>query len=218
MQTQDSGNSKKFLTVLVVLLFFLSGASALIYEVAWTRMFSVVAGGTTRALTAVLASYMAGLALGAFLGGRYVDKRSNRPILIYGVLEGLIGVSAIIISFAIPWFLPVLKAGKSVLGAYPLVFDAYRFLVSASVLILPTTLMGATFPVLLCGVLSSHERFGFTAGFLYAANTLGAVTGSFISGFFLVPALGLRLTTWSAAAVNLLIMLFVASLDRKSVV
>lgn len=208
----ESGRGNKLISALVVALFFLSGACALVYELAWTRMFTVVAGGTTRALTAVLVAYMSGLALGGFLGGRYVDRRAERPVLVYGVLEGLIGALAVIISFAIPWALPLLKLGKSVLGPYPVWFDLYRFLVSALVLLGPTTLMGATFPILLRSVLTSRERFGFTSGYLYTANTLGAVAGSLLSGFVLIPALGLRATTLAAAAVNALILVLVAAL------
>lgn len=191
---------------LVAGLFYLSGACGLVYEVAWTRMFAVTAGGATRALTAVLVAYMGGLALGSFLGGRWVDRRARRPVLAYGALEGMIGVLAVVLSFAIPWLLPVLKLGRSVVGQETLLFDFYRFMVSALALVLPTTLMGATFPILLRGVLADRERFGFTTGLLYSANTLGAMTGSFASGFFLIPALGLRAATWLAAGTNFLIL------------
>lgn len=193
-------------------LFFLSGACALVYEIAWIRMFAVVAGGTTRAMTAVLVAYMSGLALGSFLGGRLVDKRAVRPVLVYGVLEGLIGILALLLTFLIPWLLPVLKAGKSVLGADSLAFDFFRFITSSLVMVIPATLMGATFPVLLRGVLSQRERFGFTAGMLYAANTLGAMSGSLLCGFILIPSLGLIRTIGSAAAVNISIMLIVAAI------
>jgi len=202
----DSDRGNRIIAALVMALFFLSGACGLVYEVAWTRMFSVVAGGTTRALTAVLVAYMSGLALGGFLGGRYVDRRAKRPVMTYGVLEGLVGGLAVIIAFAIPWLVPVLKVGKSALGPHPVLFDLYRFTVSAAVLLAPTTLMGATFPILLRGVLRSRERFGFTAGYLYASNTLGAVTGSLVSGFILIPATGLRAATFTAAGVNLFIL------------
>jgi len=198
--------------VLVSFLFFLSGASALIYEVAWVRKFAVVAGGSTRSLTAVLAAYMGGLALGSYLGGRYIDRRRSRPFLVYGVLEGLVGVSAFLLTFLIPWLVPLLKVGRGALGADSFAFDFFRFLVSALVMFVPTTLMGATFPVLIRGVLSSKARFGAVAGILYASNTLGAMAGSLLSSFLLIPALGLFRAIGVSALVNVLIMLFAFAL------
>ena len=197
---------------LVAGFFFLSGAAGLIYEVAWTRMFAVVAGGTTRALTAVLVAYMAGLALGSFLGGRWVDRQVRRPVLVYGLLEGGIGLMAILLPFFIPAVLPALKLGLALFRPDSFAFDFFRFLTSALVLVLPTTLMGATFPVLLRGLLSQRERFGLFAGLLYATNSLGAMTGALVSGFALIPAFGLRATVWSAAGVNLLILALVLGL------
>ena len=198
-------------TYLVMGLFFGSGAAGLIYEVAWTRMFSVVAGGTTHALTAVLVAYMTGLALGSFLGGRYVDRQVRRPLLVYGILEGGIGLFALLMPLVIPALLSVLKIGHALLGPESFRFELYRFLTCALALLLPTTLMGATFPVLLRGLLSRREQFGFFAGLLYAANTLGAMTGALVSGFVLIPALGLRLTVWSAAGINLVILAVIAA-------
>jgi spermidine synthase len=214
MSKDDRRGNKGFLSLTVALLFFLSGACCLVYEVAWTRMFSVVAGGTTRALTAVLVAYMGGLALGGYLGGRWIDRNPGRPVLAYGVLEGLVGVLALILSFAIPWMLPLLKVGNSFFGGHALAFDLYRFFICALVLMPPTTLMGATFPIVIRGILSRRERMGTTAGVLYAANTLGAVAGSLICGFYLISLLGLRLTTWSAAACNLLIMAVILGIPR----
>ncbi len=193
-------------------LFFVSGACGLIYEVAWTRMFAVVAGGTTKALTAVLVAYMAGLALGSLLGGRYVDRKAGRPILIYGLLEGGVGILAILLPFLIPALLPVLKAGRTLLPPDSLGFELYRFLILALTMILPTTLMGATFPVLLRGLLSRRERFGLTAGLLYGLNSLGAMAGAFCSGFVFIPALGLRATVFLGAGFNLLILALILAL------
>ena len=201
---------RKWIPAAITGLFFLSGAAGLIYEVAWTRMFAKVAGGTTHALTAVLVAYMAGLALGSFLAGRWVDTKVRRPILAYGILEGGIGIFAIFSPLLIPALLPVLKLLRPLLGAQSWAFDLFRFFFSALVLVVPTTLMGATFPILVRGLLFRRERFGLFAGLLYAANTLGAMTGALVSGFALIPALGLRAAVWSAAGLNLMILLVVA--------
>ncbi len=190
-------------------LFFFSGASALVYEVSWTRMFSVVCGGATHALTAVLAAYMGGLALGGFLGGRLSDRRLGRPVLAYGLLEGLIGASALALTLAIPHLPPILKALKLALGLGGGGLDAARFLLSAIVLLVPTTLMGATFPVLVRGALPRPERLGFTAAVLYAANALGAAAGALAGGFVLIPAFGFLGAVSAAAAADGAILIVV---------
>ncbi len=207
MNGEQDKSGKAFIFVLVSFLFLLSGASALVYEVAWVKKFSVVAGGSTRSLTAVIAAYMGGLALGSFLGGRYIDRRKSRPFLVYAVLEGLIGVSAFLLTLLIPWLHPVLKLGQDLFGVASFGFDFYRFVVSALVMFIPTTLMGATFPVLIRGVLSSKARFGAVAGVLYASNTLGAMAGSLLSSFLLIPSLGIFRTIGVAALLNVFILL-----------
>jgi spermidine synthase len=111
----------------------------------------------------------------------------------------------------IPSLLPVLELGRAWLGE-GFGFEFYRFLASALLLTVPTTLMGATFPVLLRGLLNRPEEFGLRAGLLYGINALGATTGALLSGLVLIPALGFRATIWSAAGVNFLILALVAGL------
>ena len=86
--------------IVIFVLFFVSGITGLVYEVAWTRMFVTVFGSTTHALSTVLAAFMAGLALGSIILGRIGD-RFERPVLVYGVLEALVGIYAFLVPFII---------------------------------------------------------------------------------------------------------------------
>lgn len=127
----------------LVALFFVSGACGLIYQVLWLRLLALVFGVTVWAASTVLAAFMAGLALGSFAAGRLVD-RASRPLAWYGVAEILIGLSAV----ATPLALRVVE--RLYVALYPLFLDqlplltAVRFALSFAVLVVPTTLMGAT--------------------------------------------------------------------------
>lgn len=188
--------------LLVLGLFFLSGASALIYEVVWSRLLGFIFGGTAFAIATVLAAYMAGLALGSFYFGRRID-RSGHPLKLYALLEGGIALWAMI--------LPFVLAGLN--QVYGLLYrqmhpDAYtlsliRFAFSFLALLVPTTLMGGTLPVLAKLLERSGGRIGVKTGLLYGINTVGAVVGTAVAGFWLIPALGMQISTGIAIAFNL---------------
>src|SRR5437588_5923473 len=90
----------------IYLLFFLSGAAGLVYEVVWSRLLKDAFGVTAHAVAAVLATYLGGLALGSWLLGRVVDKRRD-PLRLYGFLELGIGTSALLTAFLLPALLPL---------------------------------------------------------------------------------------------------------------
>ena len=87
--------------------FFFSGLAGLIYEVLWVRLFVMVMGGTVYSFTTVLVAFMAGLTLGGWLGGKYADRMKQSPLLVYGILEGLIGIYCIFIPLLISFLNPV---------------------------------------------------------------------------------------------------------------
>jgi spermidine synthase len=200
---------------IVLLFFFISGACGLIYEVVWGREFILVLGGTTRAVTAVVVAFMGGLALGSIIGGRAVDRTRHNPLLIYGILEGMIGILALLVPVFIRLAKPLLAFAYKELADAPLLYDLVRFLVSALVLFPPTLLMGATLPVLVRATLAERERFGTTAGRLYAVNTAGAVLGVALAGFVLLPSLGGRLSILAAAAANICVCFLVILLQNR---
>ncbi len=192
------------LELAVLALFFVSGASALIYEVVWTRELTTVFGGSAFAIATVLAAYMAGLALGSTVFGRSIDRRGH-PLAIYGILEGGIGVWALLLP-ALLALLDRLYAGiyRSLDPGFYLL-SLIRFVLSFLLLLVPTTLMGGTLPVLGKLLLRNWKGLGTRAGLLYGANTLGAVLGTAAGGFLLLPALGLSGTTYVAVAFNALV-------------
>jgi predicted membrane-bound spermidine synthase/tetratricopeptide (TPR) repeat protein len=182
---------------LAYFLFLFSGATALCYEVAWTRRLVLVFGSTTTAVALILAAYMLGLALGSEAGGRLAD-RSRRPAVLYAAAEGLIGLYA----FAFPWLVDAVRSVYLGLGtaATPVLF------VGAFVLLLvPTFLMGATLPLLVRATVDDPSATGGVVGRLYGANILGAVLGTAATGFWLIEAAGVMGATRWAAGVNLAI-------------
>lgn len=197
--------------------FFLSGFAALLYQAAWLKKLGVVFGTSHIAVATVLAAYMAGLALGAALAARFAPA-VRRPVLVYGVLEGLIGITALLV--------PVLLGVAQLLfialfGSQPepvsdtgagqtLYYLAGTFLILA----LPTAAMGATLPLLAKYAVSADSQIGPRVGFLYGINTLGAVFGALASGFLLLPYLGLFGTLAAGAGVNLAVFFIAVYLAR----
>jgi len=184
------------------LFFFLSGASSLVLEVAWVRQFSLVLGNTVLSATAVLTAFMGGLALGSFLAGR-AAARVRRPLRAYGLLEGGVGAYAVVLPFLIRAGEPLLRGVYDGLIDRPAALTALRLAIALVLLLVPTTMMGATLPLLSQALIRRREEAGPVSGRLYAANLLGAGCGSFLGGFVLLPGIGLTLTVVLAAAVNL---------------
>jgi spermidine synthase len=172
-------------------LLFLSGAGALILEVAWFRRTAQVAGATSVAMAAVLAAVIGGMALGAHLVGRRID-RARRPLRVYALLE--VGVAA---GAALsPTLLDLAR------GAFDALHGAgwaAAFLLATVVLAPPAILMGGTLPAAAAALRADDAFRGRSLGLLYAMNTLGAVCGTFAAGFLLLPALGLAATMRAAA-------------------
>jgi len=199
--------------------FIFSGVAALIYQTAWTRQFAIVFGTSELAVATVLAAYMGGLALGATLAERFLT-RVMRPVLTYGLLELGIAASAIFLVPALLWLANV--ALQSLFGGQPAPPDSDHagttlfYLVSAFVaLAVPTTLMGATLPVLARYAVAEEAQVGRRIGLLYATNTAGAVAGALLTAFMLLPELGLMHTIWVGAALNALVFLLAVALARR---
>ncbi len=189
-------------SVLVYVLFFLSGAAGLVYELIWVRELIFVFGGTTYAVTTVLVAFMAGLGLGSYLAGRW-SAGLQRPQRVYGALEIAVGLYALAVPVLLAAAEPVYRGLYGHLGQTPGLLTLARFLLSVGVLIVPTTCMGATLPVLVRYVTLAGGAVGRTVGVLYGINTLGAVLGVLAAGFWLIPGCGLARTTWIAAAANI---------------
>ena len=188
--------------------FFLSGASSLIFQTIWTRMLHHVFGATSVAISTVLTVFMAGLGLGAWLGGKYAH-RIKHPIITYAIAEIGVGVWGLVVPLLVRsdgWLATVNGFLRAELGAESGLFMIARFLCVAPILIIPTTLMGSTLPLLtrhfVRGQHGAREA-GARVGVLYAINTLGAATGPLLSAFFLMPMFGLTVTNFVACSLNL---------------
>lgn len=208
---------KKEISLIPTVIFFcflLSGLSSLIYEVLWVRMLILIFGSTTFAISTVLTAFMGGLALGSYLFGRYID-RSRYPVPMYGILEAGIGVYALLVPTLFSGLIPLYRWVWQSFHLNFYLFSLMQFFLVSLVLIVPTTLMGATLPILSKYYARREDRLGLTVGSLYAVNTLGGILGTFFSGFFLLPALGVRLTTFLAALLNLLIGTIVLVVIKK---
>jgi spermidine synthase len=199
---------------LIALCFILSGATGLIYEVLWARMLGLVFGATTFAISAVLAAFMGGLALGSAWAGK-LAARIKRPLKAYGLIEIVIALYALAVPFlfrlvdylyAFIWeqFRP---------GFYA--FNLWRFLLSCTVLIIPTTLMGATLPVLSAALLRSPNHKPTAVTRLYTCNLVGAILGTLAAGFLLLPILGVQWTIYTAAAINAFVGIIAIVIDRR---
>jgi spermidine synthase len=185
-------------------LFFLSGASGLIYQVVWMRMLTRILGCTIHASSTVLASFMAGLAIGSFIAGRFVD-RSRSPVRWYGILEIGIAAAGISLPFVFAALVPVYESLFRVLGGHGSAFLFVRAAIVFVLLLVPTAMMGATLPVLASCVGRVGRDFDRWVAWLYGLNTLGATVGSLASGFVLLGWLGERWTIGVAAAINVLV-------------
>ena len=187
---------------IVYLMFFLSGGAALMYEVIWARSLSLVFGGTHLAVTTVLSVFMGGLALGSYLFGGIVD-RVKRPLRLYGYLELGIALSAVVFVLLMRVYPSVyiyLAEGRDQQTQY---LTFIRIVFAALALIVPTTLMGGTLPVLTRFVSHRDTRIGSKLARLYGLNTLGAVAGALTTGFFLLPVYSVSTTILAAIIVNI---------------
>ena len=202
-----------YLSILLVL-FFLSGACGLIYHVLWLRLLALVFGVTVYAASTVLAAFMAGLALGSALAGRIVT-RVQRPLVVFGVAEILIGLSALATPLALDAAAVIYKSLYLMNPDSLTMVTVARLITGFAVLLVPTLLMGLTLPVLSSSTLVRRSAFGSRVSALYAVNTAGAVTGAVLAGFYLIGAIGIAKSFQLGAALNIAVGLLAIVLSRR---
>ncbi len=176
---------------------FLSGIGALIFETLWLRLSGLAFGNSVWAAALILSSFMAGLALGNAIAATSKVRRW-RPLHLYAVLELAVAVLGCTIVFGLPllggWLRPVWQT----LWNYQPMLLGLRFMLSFVILLMPTTAMGLTLPVLMEDPILRRASFGRAIGFLYGANTLGAVAGAVVGEAYLIEAFGVRGTGLAA--------------------
>jgi spermidine synthase len=169
--------------------FALSGFCALALEVLWTRLLTLVFIGTTFAYTTMLTAMLTGIALGSALAALYTD-RIRHHALWYGLVQGAIGVSCVAMLgvFAkLPEWMSLMRFDSG--GDWAGLTHAW-FVLSFSVLLVPTLLFGAGFPLIVRALINSAPELGRRTGSLYSVNTFGGVAGSLACGFAIIPLLG----------------------------
>lgn len=194
---------------LVATLFLVSGATGLLYEVAFSKLLAYIFGATAYAVSTVLAAFMGGLALGAHLGGRYAGG-VKRPLAAYGALEIVVGavcaLTPSLFGALTSAYVAVARAAPEQLAALTVARAALTVVVVA----VPTIAMGATLP-LLSRVIAGQGGPGTGEGaarrlaILYAINTAGGALGALTSAYAVLPTLGIRGTMWAAATANVVI-------------
>ncbi|MGK2849993.1 MAG: fused MFS/spermidine synthase [Candidatus Limnocylindrales bacterium] len=172
----------------MLLIFMLSGAAGLIYEIVWSRQLVLVFGNTTQAVSAILTGFFGGMAIGAAIGGRIAD-RVRSPLRLYGVLE----IALVVVVLVTPLTFGLINGVYR--GIYPLLegtplLALVRLGLAVVALAPATVMMGATFPALVRHFTRSDD-LGQAFGRLYSANTLGAIVGTLVAGLVLIEVFGL---------------------------
>jgi spermidine synthase len=198
--------------------FLFSGFAGIVYQIAWARQLAVVFGTTEVAVALVLAGYMAGLALGAWLIQRFLPF-VERPVLTYAALELLIAITAI---FLVPtvvtrsdWLLRSLAGQQPEPPGGDLIIWLFYAGAAFAALVIPTLCMGATLPLLTRQIVESDRQTGSRVGLLFTFNTAGAVGGALAATYWMLPSLGLTRTVWAAAAINVLTAVFSLTVSRR---
>lgn len=189
------------------LLLLLSGAAALVYQVLWIKQLSLVVGVEVYAITAGISAFFAGLALGGLLFGRWADRLA-RPVLLYALLEFAVAASALATTFLLP-------ASASLFARLDAQLGVLAWLLPFALVGLPAFLMGGTLPVLARAMARDGQPLATVGGQLYAANTAGAIVGSLLAAFVLIPWLGVTGSACAAALTNLLAAVGALWLQRR---
>jgi predicted membrane-bound spermidine synthase len=187
---------------IVYLIFFLSGAAALIFETLWFRLAELVFGNSVWGAALVLSGFMAGLAIGNFLVARY-GPHIKKPMSIYAGLEVMIGFSGFILVLILPGFQELLIPLYRPFLDHLVALNLVRLVIVFILLLIPTMAMGTTLPIMVKSLSSIDNSFGSVLGNLYGINTVGAVTGVLICEFLLINYLGMENTGKLAASLNL---------------
>ncbi|MHC4343728.1 MAG: fused MFS/spermidine synthase [Planctomycetota bacterium] len=199
--------SRDNIATLVLVCFFLSGMTGLIYEILWTRMIVTVIGSAPFAVSIVLTVFMGGLGLGSYLAGRTIDRVESpaRLVKIYGLLELAIGAYALLVPLLLIAFKPLYAIIYNRLYGEFMLYNILTFIGCCAILLLPVICMGATLPILCRFYVTNLSCLGARAGRLYGLNTVGAAVGALLCGFWLISGLGMRGTLIFAVVVNVLI-------------
>jgi spermidine synthase len=199
----------------IYFLFLFSGIASLIYQVVWVRMLTLVFGHTIYSVSIVLSAFMAGLGLGSYMWGRTID-RTGKPLLIYGKIEILIGISAALLSILLSSFSPIYAWLYQLLPDLFFLAAVLKATLAFLLVLIPTLFMGATLPIMCKYFATKEANLGQQVSYLYSINTLGAATGCLFAGYFLIGFFGVLETALLAAGINLFIGIICIVAFKKS--
>ena len=197
--TLQPADARRYLPVLL-LLFAGSGCSALIYEIVWYQLLQLVIGSSAISLGVLLATFMGGLCLGSLALPRLLAARKQHPLRVYAKVEFGIAVCGLLVLLGMPLVDGIYA--EAVGHGMPAIL--LRALVCGLCLIPPTFLMGASLPAAARWIETSPEGVSWM-GFLYGGNTVGAVFGCLLAGFYLLREFDMTTTTFVAAALNVVV-------------
>jgi spermidine synthase len=189
---------------LTLALFVLSGATGVIDQLCFSKYLSYIVGSTAYAVSAVLAAFMTGLAIGAHLGGK-ASLRVTRPLRAYGLLELVVACAVAATPFAFHWLTPLYANLARSMPNSLIALSVVRWLVALGVVVIPTMAMGATLPLLSRSFDTGEPSAEAAAlrekrlGALYAINTLGGAVGALGAAYLILPALGVNGTVFASA-------------------
>jgi len=196
-------------TPFLFIIYFVSGFTALLYQIAWQRMLGLFSGSDVRSVTIIVASYLLGLGLGNLLGGSISDRLSNRRcVMVYGWCN--LGIAAFALASRFIFYDLLFLKLQHLAQSLPLVL-AIVFLS----LLIPTVLMGISLPMLSKAVNRSAENAASLVGWLYGFNTLGSGLGTLVSGWYIVGTLGYAKTVYLGAFFSLLVSISALIIARS---
>ncbi|MFN0316454.1 MAG: fused MFS/spermidine synthase, partial [Burkholderiales bacterium] len=209
----EASGSKKEVR-LAGLMFILSGFAGIMYEVLFSKALALTFGSTSTAAYTVLATYMGGMAIGSWLGGRVASGHAQ-PLRLYAYCELAIAVYCAATPMIFKGMQGVYVGIASGVSPDAQILTVFRLALGIGALLVPTILMGMTLPILARFFESRSHSLGRSVAVLYGANTLGAALGALMAGYFVLPTLGVQRTTLAAAAINMFVALMAMQLQKK---
>ncbi|MBW8001187.1 MAG: tetratricopeptide repeat protein [Planctomycetes bacterium] len=212
--------SKRLVTrinALVLVCFFLSGVTGLIYEILWTRMIVKIIGSAPFAISIILTIFMGGLGIGSYISSLTIDriKRPLHLVRLYGILELVIGLYVLMIPLLLVLFKPVSVLLYNRFYDSFLLYNGLTFVGCFVLLCIPVICMGATLPILCKFYVHTLSNVGKKSSRLYGLNTIGAAVGSLLCGFWFLKFFGMQGTLFLAVSINVLISVVCLAVSFK---
>ncbi|MGA1791757.1 MAG: fused MFS/spermidine synthase [bacterium] len=209
-------NPAKKMEGLILISFFFSEVCGLIYVITWTQILRHSLGPPLFSIISILTIFLGGLTLGSYITGRYIDIRRPDPLKVYGLLVGTLGIY----SLFLPWFIQGMTLIHGAIYQnvrFPFYSSFFlRYLIYTPILLIPSALIGATWPVMSKLLILSMDRLGWTMGKIFGVNTLGGAFGVLATRFLLLPHLGANHTIYLGAIIDLIIGINIFILYKKS--